>query len=306
MKKLLLLLGLLAPVALQAQTLPNNGFETWTTTGLRESPNGWYSLDDLVATQLPISLGFATKTTDRHAGNFAVQLQSKQVAFPGLPFTGYVPSVLFVGAKINPQNPETAGGIPFTSRPGSVRFWYKLTLAPNDSAVALAALSRGPRSAQGNFIGTGGLDLPARSTFGQAAYNMEYAPGTLTPDTLRLGFVVGTGSVSAGSTLIVDEVTFGARVTSNKQSAALAASLSVYPNPSSTGEFALASLDNPAVATAPLSVTDALGREVYREGAAPRSLYNGRALRLQNQQPGLYLLRLETPTGLVTRRLVIR
>jgi hypothetical protein len=214
---------------------------------------------------------------------------------------------LILGNAFNPDDDVTAaGGVPFTSRPGSVRFWYKLTLAPNDTAYAAAGLFRGPRATQ-QSIGAGILELTTnRSTFTQAVYNIEYGPGTLAPDTLRMGFVVGTGDAAASSSFIVDEITFGSRVLSNKPARELASSLSVYPNPSSTGEFALASLDNPEVATAPLTVSDAMGRVVYRDKAVARSFYNGRALPLQNQAPGVYLLRLETTGGPVTRRLVIR
>ncbi|WP_460677641.1 T9SS type A sorting domain-containing protein [Hymenobacter coalescens] len=310
MKRLLLpLLTLLLPALPSlAQTVPNGGFENWTTSGATESPTGWLTMDQaLVGQGLPFQLNFVTKSTDRQAGSFAAKLESRTIPIP-IPIPGlggYLPSIMLIGNNLDLDDAEAAGGVPFTSRPGSVRFWYKLTLAPNDTAGAFAGLVRGPRATQ-QTIGAGALELTPSTTFRQAAFNIEYNPGTLAPDTLRMGFVVGTGNAAASSSLIVDEITFGSRVLSSKAARQLATSLSVYPNPSSTGEFALASLDHPAVATAPLTVTDALGRTVLRAEAVAARFSNGRSLDLHHQPPGVYTLRLETPEGPVTRRLIIR
>ncbi|QNP54097.1 T9SS type A sorting domain-containing protein [Hymenobacter qilianensis] len=84
------------------------------------------------------------------------------------------------------------------------------------------------------------------------------------------------------------------------------AALVVYPNPSSNGDFSLASLQKPGVATAPFTISDAAGRIVQRQGAAPISAANGRLISLRGQPAGVYLLRLSTPEGTLTRKLLIQ
>jgi photosystem II stability/assembly factor-like uncharacterized protein len=76
--------------------------------------------------------------------------------------------------------------------------------------------------------------------------------------------------------------------------------LTAYPNPSAGGEFRL-----PLAGVAgTVRVTDALGRVVLRTatGAGQREL----ELSLRGQQPGLYLLTLETSAGLARQQLLVQ
>jgi hypothetical protein len=129
---------------------------------------------------------------------------------------------------------------------------------------------------------------------------------TEVPDALRIYFVAGTGaSPSTTASLFVDDITLPLTVTSSRNPQ-LDAALVLYPNPSSNGDFSLASLQKPGVATAPFTITDAAGRVVQRQGAAPASAASGRLISLHGQPAGVYLLRLDTREGTVTRKLLIQ
>ncbi|WP_165768257.1 T9SS type A sorting domain-containing protein [Hymenobacter amundsenii] len=114
----------------------------------------------------------------------------------------------------------------------------------------------------------------------------------------------------AGSTnnniLLLDDVQLVGTVTSARAGTTAPAALQVYPNPSASGEFSLASLTDAALATAPLTITNATGRQVLRQGAAPASAAAGRLVDLRGQRGGVYLLRLETAAGPIVRKLVIQ
>jgi hypothetical protein len=301
MKKLLYLLMtgwlVLGFGAAWAQGLPNGGLETWTARGgTTESPQGWYSSDELYGGQgLPLALGTVTKSTDRQAGSFAAKIESKAyfgTAFPGL---------LVLGDRFRPSA-YGLSGVPYTGRPGRLQFWYKLATAANDTAGVYVVLTRGGGDAMQAVAGYADL-LPARATYGQASVPLAYFSG-LTPDTLRLFFVAGNGQNVGVSTLYVDEISLQGTATAVAP-ARLQTALSIYPNPSADGEFQLASLSEPAVATAPYEVTDAAGRLVARQAAVTLNQASGRRVELHGQPAGVYLLRLSTPEGPLTRKLLI-
>ncbi|MBC8082421.1 MAG: T9SS type A sorting domain-containing protein [Hymenobacter sp.] len=301
MKTLLLLFSALclsyslAVVPAAAQNVPNPGFESWVTQGAAEYPVGWLSLDLRAAQGSPFQ-GTVTRSTDRYAGSAAVKMESK--SFFGVPF----PSLLILGSRFTSGGAFGLGSIPYTGRPATLQFWYKLTLAPADSAGAYLVLTRGGGPAT-QPVGTGAAVLPARATYGQYSIPITYLTGSA-PDSLRLFFVCGNGVVTGSSSLWLDEVSLTGTVAATPQAAALAA-LSVYPNPSTTGEFSLASLQNPAIAAAPYRVYNATGRLVRQQAAVPLNEANGRRVDLRGLPAGVYLLHLSTADGPLTRKLLI-
>ncbi|RSK46846.1 T9SS type A sorting domain-containing protein [Hymenobacter rigui] len=282
--------------AVWAQGIPNGGMETWVTRGTVESPDGWYTSDELYGTQgIPLALGTVTKSTDRQAGSFAAKIESK--AFFGAPF----PALLLLGNRFRPST-YGISGVPYTGRPRELRFWYKLSTATNDTAGVYVVLTRGGGNAI-QFIAGYADVLPARTSYGQIAVPLGYV-SSATPDTLRLFFVAGNGQATGTSTLYVDEISLQGTVSATAPPRYQEA-LSIYPNPGVGGEFYLASLAEPTVATAPFEVTDAAGRVVAQAPAAPVAQANGRQLKLHGQPAGVYLLRLSTPEGLLVRKLLI-
>lgn len=321
MKASLLSLALLSSVlwsgaAVAQTTLSNGGFETWDTSKGPEGPVQWITSDQVVAdffAPFPIALGGVTKSGDVHGGQFAARLSFRNLTVPIFGTVIPVPAILLLGTKIpkiNPNDlPETQedvlrlrpGGIPFVARPTSMQFWFKYTGASTETGQVGVVLSN-----QDQAVGQTAIQL----TGGVNDYRLINLPITYTsatiPDTLRIFFIAGTSSTpSTTAQLFIDDVTLPLTVTSNRNPE-LSASLALYPNPSANGDFSLASLQKPSVATAPFTVTDAAGRVVQRQGAAPLSAANGRLISLRGQPAGMYLLRLSTPEGTLTRKLVIQ
>lgn len=323
LRTLLCAAGLLYAGGATAQnTIPNAGFETWQTRGNLlyrfDSPQGWLTADDvlyqLLSSSAALAPRLATKSGDKYAGSSAIQLAPK-VAL------GYnIPSVLLLGDRFRVtlddlNNPASitditrSRGIPFTARPTQLSFWYKFAGESTDQAQVALALSKGNLKTTGFLVGSGGsvspnLLTPGTTTYKQFTLPIAYSVADA-PDSLRLGFIVGGNQTfSSSATLTVDELVFST-ITANANPA-VAGALSVYPNPSSDGVFSLASLQNPGVATAALSVTDALGKVVLQQAAAPTSEANGRQLDLRGKPAGVYLLRLNTAEGVVVRKLQLQ
>jgi hypothetical protein len=301
----------------QVATVPNGSFDTWVTrTGL-EVPQNWTTIDEAIKSNPLFGALYSTLTTSKDAasrtGAFAAKMETKtDLLLSGL--LGPIPGGVVLGTVsaneavdvLEDRAISTVGGLPFTTRAASMQFYYKLTgtNALADSAYALVSLTRTIGGVL-QTVAIGELRLQPAATYTLATIPLTYR-SSIAPDSVHIGFVSGLGEVrTAGTILTVDDVTMNGVVASN-QNPALAAALTVYPNPSASGEFRLASLSNPAVATAPYSITDATGRVVRSAVAAPTSSAAGRPLELKGLPAGVYLLNLSTPEGPVTRKLLVK
>ncbi|TGE10524.1 T9SS type A sorting domain-containing protein [Hymenobacter fodinae] len=304
------LVGLLYSTMALAQTAPtvNNGsMELWEARHTKEVPQGWLNTDDIIALlanvpSLPVSSGTMTKSTDKHAGNFGALLETKNFDV----LSQIVPGDMYLGTRLNPNGGgDFLGGVPYTSRPTRVQFWYKATQAPNSTSRPAFAVQL-LKTTAGNTqeVGFVGVYLPATTTYTLVDLPIQYSQ-TVAPDTLQMLFTSDFDKTTVvGNQLFVDDIALTGVVTASRNPATDAA-LQIYPNPSKGGEFSLASLGNAAIATAPFTVSDVTGREVLRQAAASPADSHGRLVDLRGQRPGLYTLRLQTPDGPVVRKLVV-
>lgn len=299
-------------VSAQAQTISNLGFDTWAQrtsavpTGV-EAPQNWLTTDDLYASlargPLPSSTATVTKTTDVHGGAFAVKIENKVYA-PFQTIIPVLPGIISLGNRINySTDGNDFTGLPYTSQPTQIQFYYKLTgtAAASDSAAIFFALTR---NVGGNTqdVAFRGVLLPPAATYTLVTLPITYT-NTFTPDSVRLTFTSSnTSHPTAGTALFIDDVTIGTATPTAARNADLQAAVSVSPNPSADGRFTLNTTD-PALLAAPFTVTDATGRVVLQEAKA--SPATSRQLVLGNQAAGLYTLQLQTDKGTVVRKLVV-
>lgn len=304
------LVGLLYSSVALAQTAPtvtNGTMETWESRNTGEVPQGWLNIDDVIAfladePALPVSSTTMTKSTDVHGGSFAAKIETKLFAA----LNTVVPGQMFLGNRLNPNGSgDFFGGVPYTSRPTRIQFWYKAAIAANaaDKPAFAIQLLKTDGSDTKEVAYIDGL-LPATSTYTLVDAPITYYE-TYAPDTMQIFFTSShLQNVTSGNSLMVDDITLSGVVTASRNPATEAA-LQIYPNPSKGGEFSLASLGNAAIATAPFTVSDVTGREVLRRAAASPADSRGRLVDLRGQRPGMYTLRLETPEGPLVRKLVI-
>lgn len=303
MKKLLLFGALVfgASATSYAQApIANGDFETWTGSVLQRRPQGWLTTDDvLAAAGFPIPIGNVTRSTSPHGGSYAAQ-----VATVNNSFIGDIPGFLILGTAINPSS-DFPGGIPYTGRPARLQFYYKLTgaAAATDSALVGVALTRTVGGITTTVADTVVLFTALAPAYTLASVPLNYRAGGQ-PDSLRLFISSGGGSSpTAGTTLTIDDIALVGTAATTRDAQADAA-LSVYPTHSAEGRFTLNASTHPALLSSPLTVTDATGRVVLRQGATATS--GTRPVELpRNTATGLYLLRLDTPSGPLTRKLVV-
>ena len=90
-----------------------------------------------------------------------------------------------------------------------------------------------------------------------------------------------------------------------RANASTQAQLIVAPNPSPAGRFQLSAPTAPALASAPLTVLDLTGRVVLAQPALVM-LSPTRELDLSSLRTGIYVLRIDSKEGLLTRQLVVQ
>ena len=304
-------LVVLAPLGVAAQVPANGGLENWAVRNGTEQPAGWSTLNDIAAAAgSPILPNTTIKSTDARSGSFAARLENKSLFGFGV-----APGLLILGRALTSSDlSDFSAGVPYTGRPARLDFQYKLTgtaaALVADSATVAVLLTRTVNGQQ-QAVAVGSLVLRT------AAAN--YTPGTVplaytsnqTPDSLQIVFASAlsensaAGVATAGTVFTVDDIALAGGTVQATKNPALQAALNVYPNPSPNGDFHLSSVTNPAVATAPYTISDATGRVVRTAPAAPLRMAGGRLVELRGLPAGVYLLQLRTPEGPLTRKLLL-
>lgn len=307
----LLLLGLASHPA-AAQAIPNGTFETWATRNTAEAPANWLTQDDVLAAEFPgysFNTGTVTKSTDAHGGAFAAQLSN--IAFGSGTTATVLEGFMVLGQKLGGQasyGGYPIAGIPYAARPAQWQFYYKLTGPASDAAEATLLLTKkDPAGGLPLILGGGTLPLaPTAGSYQRVLVDIPYN-SALAPDSVRMQFSSGTAeTIAAGSVLLIDDISLlGGSVLATRADASTQAQLAVSPNPSPAGRFHLSAPGQPALASAPYTVLDLTGRVVARQPAlSPAS--PTRDLDLSGLRTGLYVLRLDSPQGVLTRQLVVQ
>jgi hypothetical protein len=292
--------------ALHAQTVTNGGFESWTVRNSTESPTDWLTADNIASAAtgiaIPTAAGTYTKTTDAHTGVYAARLETKATA------QGAASGAVSVGTRyLVRQDVPLPGGIPFTSRPAKLQFFYKLAGAQpavaSEGAYAQVALMRRVGGSSQLIASAKQVITTPTSTYTLVEVPLTYT-SSLTPDSVFVFFSSGSrlsaSAATVGTVFQVDDVSFAGSVLASRD-AALSEALTVAPNPSATGRYVLSA--PVALLAAPLTVIDVVGRVVYQEEAIKQGTAS-RILNLAGLAKGIYTLQLVTEQGLLTKKIV--
>ncbi len=205
----------------KAQTIPNAGFESWTSFGTYSEPTGWTSFN---------SLGFGAYTTEQGAPGFAgasyLKLTVKDDGFGGL-----VPAL----ALSNPTYPMSSlGGFPYTSRPAFLTGKWQYKSTGVDTLFAYAAVSKwNSATSTSDPIGVGYSFLVGATVSSWTSFSipLTYVDSS-NPDTAVIYFIAGGGSTAVlNDYLYVDELAFSGIVPSGIDELSDAIEMTLAPNP---------------------------------------------------------------------------
>ncbi len=204
MKKFLLSLCgvLIAWVAFGQDSIPNGNFERWDSNTYNYPQNYLYTSNpqNFYMYQLPFNI---TKTTDSYHGNYAVQLTTNASATDTS--FGY-----FLNANPNTNGGPSSwkGGIPYNQQPTGIRGYYKYNVATADSGTILVLFKNA-----GSIIGMYTYPLGGIQN-SYTLFDFTFDPALpMAPDTVVIGaisckFANGDPHGIAGSTLLLDSISF--------------------------------------------------------------------------------------------------
>ncbi len=195
------LIVILISTTLNAQEIPNAGFEIWEDEIGYQEPEYWQSINSVTAAlgQVPVS----ADASDPYAGNYALKLETKSLFGLGIP--GFVTLGAFEVDILN-RKYSLSGGVPYANRPQKFTGHFRYLPQGADSCLIVAALFRNDGTQRDTV---GGAFFSTKSTveaWTEFSVDFEYFSEE-NPDSLNI-YIISSASeqASAGTKLFIDEL----------------------------------------------------------------------------------------------------
>ena len=260
--------------------ITNSGFEDWDANG---NPVSWQANNN------PVLYTTIKKTTDRNAGNWA--LEGDVVPF----------SVLTVGPSI--YSGVGAVGFPINFRPSAIKGFYKFTSVLDDYLQVQANFRK-----NGVYIGGAAGYLNAAASYTQFSLNSNFITGDV-PDTVLIAIFVShsTGFPHVGSKMFIDDLSWGTATDLNDNIAITPIEFKLeqnFPNPfnpSTRIQYQVSSITNVS-----LKVYDILGNEVASlvNEQKPAGIYEVE-FDAKQLTSGIYFYKLQAGSFVETKKMVL-
>ena len=214
---LFFIVGMLASTA---QTIPNNGFETWPTIN---SATSWNSNNTTIF--------FLRQSTDKHGGTYAAEISTKANGS-----AGNLSGILTLG-NVNTGTQIVTGGYPISSKPTDLHGWYKYTAGNGmDNMVITVTMTKWTGTSHitltnASFNSTAGQTV---STYTQFTIPLTYSPAGFIPDTFNIIIKSSKTTAVLGSIALVDDLAFTGTTGVEEVSSFMPA---LWPNPASDRIF---------------------------------------------------------------------
>jgi hypothetical protein len=257
MMKRLLIAGAVAfsAISLNAQVVPNGGFENWSDQGGYDEPNNWGTLNFFSLTGAPAG---TTQTNDAHSGNSAAKIETTAFDFDSDGLDDTIPGVAFLG-EFDLMGGEVVFGAPFVNRPDSLVGWFKYATTGTDDAFLLeVTLTKwNELNEVSDIIATieyTGTDI--WSNYTRLALPLNYESADI-PDSVQLAISTDGGNTfTPGTAVWVDDLVFKTNGFASTPELSATLGIQYYPNPANQS-MTIVSPKNTTI-----RVYNALGMEV--------------------------------------------
>ncbi|VBB45164.1 exported hypothetical protein [uncultured Paludibacter sp.] len=262
--------------------LMNGDFEQWDNNSMDVLDN-WITQNE---SEHPESFA---KTTDKHSGQYAVELRTYLGEEDNQPKTRA--AVLMTGYYPNNcgENCHPVGGYPFTNQSDVLEFYYKYAPMGNDNA-GVGLYFKKKDSGLDDWYGGILLSAASEYTYAEIPFNLSFVPDSVIVQINSSNWeTISTANI--GSTLKIDDICFRSQKTGLNN--VFTKEISIYPNPTEKGFFIQNNLSVDKVV-----ISDIRGAEVLK-------LSNiNNYIDVSSLQKGIYLVQLHTKDSTYKRKLI--
>lgn len=271
--------------------IPNNGFDTWTTTGVYQSPTNW---DNLNQVTYGSSIYTCVKGAPGYIGAAYLILTSKAISGKGV-----VPAIV-VSGKIDTVTYKPIHGYPFVNRPQTLT--YNLQYMPSDPSdpssvtVLLSKWNIGTNKRDTVAFGGSYYNAMSHSWFASTTY-LNYVSGE-NPDSAMI-VISSSGSVPKnGSYIYIDNLQFNGNVVGIAENITSGKDITIFPNPANN--FVTIKIDDTKNTNFKLKVYDFVGQLMHEQ-----ELLNSTIINTSQWSKGIYNLSILNNNNLIIKKLIV-
>lgn len=275
--------------------IPNADFESWTTVGAYSIPDGWGNTNSMTS-----SMSIYTCVRGGSPGASYLQLTSQAVTGMGV-----VPGIATCGTldMTNTSAPSPASGFAFTQRPQAMAGKWQYMASGTDRGYISATLTRwNAAEMKRDTIATSHLAL-FNMVMSWAGFSLPLSyTSQLFPDTAFITLSASGAMPVANSYLYVDSLHFTGSVAgiTGISESAVADRISIFPNPSS--DIVRIRFDASQNINSNIQLINAEGSVVREVNGIEAKEYH---INVADLARGLYILRIASDQGIVSKRVVI-
>lgn len=291
------ILSIISVVALSASALaqiPNAGFESFTTVGSYEVPNGWGTMNNTTAT---FSVYTATKGTPGSPGASYLKLTSKTVSASvvnGIAVSGVLDSITM---KPKSGFPCTLQPVSFTGK------WQHMIYGTSQGSVKVVLTKWNVGLNKRDTVAIAAQTLAGMAmSWANFTINFTYL-SSVVPDSCIIELRASGSAPTVNDYLWVDNLAFSGSVTGIENHESFVSNMIVFPNPSS--ETINVNLNLKSSQKVSVELTDINGKLILTKDAGTLTGESKQTLNVNNISKGTYLVRVVTESGIEVRKIVI-
>ncbi len=218
----------LLSVAAFAQTIPNQGFETWTSMGSYSVPAQWGTMNN---TTKAASIYTAEKGTPGNPGSSYLKLTSKTTP-------AGVANGIAVSGKLDTLTMQPKSGFAFSSQPAKLTgSWQHMIYGSSQGSITATLTKWNSTTKVREVVATATQTLSGMAmSWATFSINFSYVSGNM-PDSCIIFLKASGSSPTNLDYLWVDNLAFSGTATFVEDQARGVRGLTIYPNPSSTTFF---------------------------------------------------------------------
>ena len=293
-KTILSIVSVVAFAASAMAQIPNPGFETFTSMGSYDVPNGWGTLNNTTALA---SVYTAAKGTPGSPGASYLKLTSKTVS-------STVVNGIAVSGVLDSMTMMPKSGFAYNMRPASFTGKWQHMIYGSSQGSIQVTLTRWDTGMNMRMpVASGNVTLSGMAmSWANFTIPLTYVDGN-NPDTCIIVMKASGSTPTNNDYLWVDNLAFSGSVTGIENHASFVTNMVVFPNPST--ETINVNLNLKSSQKVSIELTDITGKLILTKDAGTLTGESKQTLNVTGVSKGTYLVRVVAEAGTEVRKIVI-